>query len=172
MKGLLMKKLLFRKTALLFAVFVLCCGAGCENNKTAPPKETALTQETAPAAEPKSLPIAGKTNNLEWETLKDIALEDTPKDIALTKDSATAYVLCTKSIQVVSLQSGKITNSIPAFSKIALSAGGGMVFLTDKKNNQISVIQISEIYDIEIGNSAVIGNRDAKANVVAFLDYQ
>ena len=33
-------------------------------------------------------------------------------------------------------------------------------------------MQFSQIYDIEIGNSAVIGKKDAKVNLVAFLDYQ
>jgi len=164
-----MKKLLFRYTSMFFAVFALLCFAGCGNNETAPTQETALTQET------ENIPRAGKTNNLEWKTLKDISLEDTPKDIALTKDSGTAYVLCTKSIQVVALQSGKVTSSIPIndnFSKIALSADGEMIFLTDNKNNQISVMQISEIHDIKIGQSAVLGKKDAKVNLVAFLDYQ
>ena len=145
MKGLLMKKLMFRKTALVFAVFALLCFAGNVSAKA------------------------------EWETLKNISLTDTPKDIVVSKDGATAYVLCEKSIQVVSTQSGKTTSSVPVnenFTKIALSADGETVYLTDSKNKQVAVMQFSQIYDIEIGNSAVIGKKDAKVNLVAFLDYQ
>ena len=145
MKGLLMKKLMFRKTALFFAVFALLCFAG---NVSA---------------------------EAEWETIKNISLQDTPKDIAVSNDGATAYILCTKSIQVVSTQSGKTTSSVPVnenFRKIALSADGETVYLTDSKNKQVTVMQFSQIYDIEIGNSAVIGKKDAKVNLVAFLDYQ
>ncbi len=140
-----MKKLMFRKTALLFAVFALLCFAGNVSAKA------------------------------EWETLKNISLEDTPKDIAVSKDGATAYILCEKSIQVVSTQSGKTTSSIPVsnnFSKIALSADGETVYLTDSKNKQVAVMKFSQIYDIEIGKSAVIGKKDAKVNIFAFLDYQ
>ena len=145
MKGLLMKKLMFRRTALFFAVIALLCFAGTVSAKA------------------------------EWETLKNISLADTPKDIAVSKDGATAYVLCEQSIQVVSTQSGKTTSSVPVnenFTKIALSADGETVYLTDSKNKQVTVMQFSQIYDIEIGNSAVIGKKDAKVNVVAFLDYQ
>ena len=110
-----------------------------------------------------------------WETIKNISLADTPKDIAVSKDGATAYVLCEKSIQVVSTRSGKTTSSVPVnenFTKIALSDDGETVYLTDSKNKQVTVMQFSQIYDIEIGNSAVIGKKDAKVNLVAFLDYQ
>ena len=140
-----MKKLMFRKTALFFAVFALLCFADNVSAKA------------------------------EWETLKNISLADTPKDIVVSKDGATAYVLCEKSIQVVSTQSGKTTSSVPVnenFTKIALSADGETVYLTDSKNKQVAVMQFSQIYDIEIGNSAVIGKKDAKVNLVAFLDYQ
>jgi len=145
MKGLLMKKLMFRKTALFFAVFALLCFAGNVSAKA------------------------------EWETLKNISLQDTPIDIAVSNDGATAYILCEKSIQVVSIRSGKTTSSVPVnenFRKIALSADGETVYLTDSKNKQVTVMQFSQIYDIEIGNSAVIGKKDAKVNLVAFLDYQ
>jgi DNA-binding beta-propeller fold protein YncE len=145
MKGLLMEKLMFQKTALFFAVFALLCFAGNVSAKA------------------------------EWKTLKNISLADTPKDIVVSKDGATAYVLCEKSIQVVSTKSGKTTSSVPVnenFTKIALSADGETVYLTDSKNKQVTVMQFSQIYDIEIGNSAVIGKKDAKVNLVAFLDYQ
>ena len=140
-----MKNLMFRKTALFFAVFGLLCFAGNVSAKA------------------------------EWETLKNISLQDTPKDIAVSNDGTTAYILCAKSIQVVSTLSGKTTSSVPVsenFTKIALSADGETVYLTDSKNKQLAVMEFSQVYDIEIGNSAVIGKKDAKVNLVAFLDYQ
>ena len=145
MKGLLMKKSLLRYTAFLFAVVALVCFTTSASAK------------------------------IEWEFLNDLPIAETPKDIALTKDGGTVYILGTDNIHIFSLRENKVTNTIPlesSFSKIALSPEGNRVFLTNTKNNKISIIEISEIYDIEIENSAVIGNRDAKANVVAFLDYQ
>ena len=140
-----MKKSLFRYTALLLATAALLCFTTSASAK------------------------------IEWEFLNDISITETPKDIALTKDGGTVYILGTKNIHIFSLQKNKITGTIPInndFSEIALSPEGSKIFLTSTNNKKISIIEVSEIYDIGIGDSVVLGNRNAKASVVAFLDYQ
>ena len=118
---------------------------------------------------------ASASAKIEWEFLSDIPVSETPKDIALNKDGNTIYILGTENIHIYSLREKKITDTIPVknnFSEIALSPEGNHIFLTHTKNKKVSIIEISEIYDLKIGNSAVIGNRNAKVSVVAFLDYQ
>jgi DNA-binding beta-propeller fold protein YncE len=112
---------------------------------------------------------------VEWEILKNITLEDTPKDIAISKDGSTAYILCSKSIQIYSTRANKVTGNIPlkdGFSQIAISPDGEKFFLTRTKGKEISIIQISQAYDIPIGNSPVIGKKGAPVTFFAFLDYQ
>ena len=112
---------------------------------------------------------------VEWEFLQNITLGDTPRDVAITSDGATAYILCSKGVQIYSKQANKITGNIPLeddFSQIAISPDGGQLYLTKTAGKQLSIIQISQIYDIPIGESPVIGKKGAPVSVFAFLDYQ
>lgn len=112
---------------------------------------------------------------VEWSTLKDIELKETPLDIAVSKDGLTAFILCEKSIKLYSIREGKVTDTIPitaSFSQIALSPDGQTLLLTDAKNKQLSVIRVTPVYNIEIGLSPVIGKADAPVTVFAFMDYQ
>ena len=112
---------------------------------------------------------------VEWSTLKDIELKETPLDIAVSRDGMTAFILCEKSIKLYSIREGKGTDTIPitaSFSQIALSPDGQTLLLTDAKNKQLSVIRVTPVYNIEIGLSPVIGKADAPVTVFAFMDYQ
>ena len=118
---------------------------------------------------------SGAFAKVEWEILKNITLDDTPKDIAISKDGSSAYILCTKGIQIYSIRSNKVTGNIPLkdeFSQIAISPDGEKFFLTKTKGKEVSIIQISQAYDIPIGNSPIIGKKGAPVTFFAFLDYQ
>ena len=117
----------------------------------------------------------GTFAKVEWEILKNITLDDNPKDITISRDGSTAYILCSKSVQIYSIRANKVTETIPLkddFSQIAISPDGEQLFLTKATDKQLSIIQISQVYDIEIGTSPVIGKADAPVKVFAFLDYQ
>ena len=112
---------------------------------------------------------------VEWEILKNITLDDNPRDIAITGDGKTAYILCSKSVQIFSTRGNKVTGTIPLkddFSQIAISSDGEKLFLTKTTEKEISIIQISQVYDIPIGDSPVIGKKGAPVTFFAFLDYQ
>ena len=112
---------------------------------------------------------------VEWEILKNITLDDNPRDIAITGDGKTAYILCSKSVQIFSTRGNKVTGTIPLkddFSQIAISSDGEKLFLTKTTEKEISIIQISQVYDIPLGNSPVIGKKGAPVTFFAFLDYQ
>ncbi len=112
---------------------------------------------------------------VEWEILKNITLDDNPKDITISSDGSTAYILCSKSLQIYTTQENKVTQTIPLkddFSQIAISPDGEKLFLTKDTGKQLSIIQISQVYDIDIGKSLIIGKADAPVSIFAFLDYQ
>ncbi|MCX8042764.1 MAG: thioredoxin domain-containing protein [Desulfobacterota bacterium] len=120
-----------------------------------------------------SLPYAHA--EVQWSILGTLQLDDTPKDIMLSRDGATAYVLTERSILLVSLQEKKVVEQIPlseSFQHIALSADESVLYLTQQNSRQITMLQVSRIYDIDIGKSPVIGNPKAPVSVVAFLDFQ
>ena len=112
---------------------------------------------------------------IEWEVLKQIPLADTPQDIALSNDGATAYILSDKNILIYRIHENIISDTIPVrgkFSQIAVSEDGERLFVTDVESKQVSIIKVSMIHEIETGQSPVIGNPDAPVSVVAFFDYQ
>ncbi len=119
--------------------------------------------------------ITSAFSRVEWEVLDNVPVKCKPLDIAMSSDGASAYILCRDKIQLLSIRENKITDSIPVkgnFSRIAITSDSKKLFLTDAKQNQVSVIQVSHIFDIAAGNSPVIGNPDAKVSVVAFIDFQ
>ena len=112
---------------------------------------------------------------VEWEILKNITLDDNPRDITISSDGSTAYILCSKGVQIYSTQANKVTGTIPLkddFSQIAISPDGVSLFLTKTEGKEISIIQVSQVYDIPVGNSPIIGKAGAPVTVFAFLDYQ
>ncbi len=112
---------------------------------------------------------------VEWDIIKDISLEDKPLDVAVSKDGATAFILCSKNILLYSVQKNRVSDTIPVsgnYSQIALSPDGEKLFLTDTSKKKMSIVQISHVYNINIGQSPVIGSADAKVNIFAFIDFQ
>ncbi len=112
---------------------------------------------------------------IEWSILKNIPLDDTPRDVEISREGTTAYILCSKSVQVYSLVENKVTSVIPLtgdFSQLALSPDGEQLFLTQGAGKHLSIIQISQVYDIPKGTSPVIGKAAAPVTLYAFLDYQ
>jgi protein-disulfide isomerase len=112
---------------------------------------------------------------MEWSVLRDIALPDTPRDVAVSFDGTTAYVLCDTSIQIVSLGDRKITGSLPVgggYSRVAITPSGDELLLTGSEKKQLTVMQVAQVYDIPVGTSPVIGPEKASVTVTAFLDYQ
>lgn len=112
---------------------------------------------------------------VEWDIVQNISLPATPKDITLSPDGTTAYILGGRTITIYSLAENSIVDTIQLekqYARIALDAKTERLFLTDTKNSELSVIQISRIYDIPAGDSPVIGQPDAPVTIVAFLDIQ
>jgi DNA-binding beta-propeller fold protein YncE len=109
---------------------------------------------------------------VEWSIVGRISLEDKPLDIAISRDGETVYILCEKNILIYSARQNKVTDTVPLtgrFSQIALAPEEGNLLLTDTGGKQVSIIQISQVYDIEVGQSPIIGKADAPVNV---FDYQ
>ncbi len=112
---------------------------------------------------------------VEWGVVLDIPLEDTPLDIAMSRDGATAYILCEQSIVIYSTREQQVTDTLQVtdgFSQLVLSPDEQFLFLTNPAKKQVSIVQLSEVFQLEIGNSPVIGKADAPINIFVFFDFQ
>lgn len=122
-----------------------------------------------------TMPLHPAIGEVQWNVLGTINLNETPKDITLSRDGTMAYVLTEHSIMLVSLQENKVMEKVPlaeSFERIILSADESTVYLMRPQTKHIVRMQISQIHQIETGKSPVIGNPKAPVSVVAFLDFQ
>lgn len=111
----------------------------------------------------------------EWSLIKDIPLAGNPRDVAVSADGTTAFVLCDTGIAVVSPGGGTVTDTFSVggdYDRIAVTPAGDTLVLTKAGGRQVSLVQVTQVYDIPVGASPVIGNPQAPVMVAAFLDYQ
>jgi DNA-binding beta-propeller fold protein YncE len=112
---------------------------------------------------------------IEWDIIDKIPVTCTPLDTAISSDGSVVYILCSKNILLFSTREKKVTDTIPItenFTQMALTSDGKGLLLTDSAKKQLSIMQISEVYNIPVGTSPVIGKKDASVSVFAFMDYQ
>jgi protein-disulfide isomerase len=112
---------------------------------------------------------------VEWEVLKTLQLDEQPLDIANSLDGTKAYILGKKFISIYSIERGEITDKITLaddFSHISVSPDGESLFLASTENKKVSIIKVSTVFDIAVGASPVMGNKNSPVRIVAFLDYQ
>lgn len=112
---------------------------------------------------------------IEWRILEDVALEHEPLGVAISRDGATLYVLGPKMVSVCSMISRKVTDTIPLqeeFTGIDISPDGETLVLANAKSKKISLVELTPVIDLDIGESPIIGKKDAPVTLFAFLDYQ
>jgi protein-disulfide isomerase len=137
------------------------------------------SKQTEPAKQPSSQPAETKASTgkgkIEAEILKSVALEESPRDVAVSLDGAKAYVLTSNYIYVFNTVNFELVDRIPVkgtYSNISISPDGGSLYLTDSTAKLLSIMQITERVSVEIGQSPIIGNKNAPVHIIAFLDYQ
>lgn len=119
-------------------------------------------------------PALAKT---EWKLEREIELDEKPIDTAITADGKQAYILTKGNILIYSIAEGRITDAIPLEKKhnsISIAPKEGTILLTRGTlfSKSISVIEISQTFDLPIGTSPVIGKPDAPVTLTVFTDYQ
>jgi protein-disulfide isomerase len=118
---------------------------------------------------------AAASAKIESRVIATIPLEQPPRDMALSRDGATAYILCDRQILVYTPATGTIVDRIPlagSFTRLALAPDEETMYLTAADTNEVAVLGISRVYDIPVAASPVIGPADAPVTLVAFLDIQ
>lgn len=113
--------------------------------------------------------------DIDWTVIKQFDLSSKPLDVATSDDGRMVFVLTKGEIVVYSPTQNNIFKRIPLdqeFDKIEYSTRGSILVLTSSTLNTLKIIQVDQIYPIDISGLAYKGPENAPVTIVVFDDYQ
>lgn len=122
-----------------------------------------------------SMPASGRDGNLEWRTLNSIELPTKPLSFKQSLDGKYLFVLTQDQRVLIYDQRGTLQGSIPVdpgVSDLDIAPQGQVLYLIDSEKQVTTTLAIDFIVDIDIANSAFMGNADAPVTIVVFSDFQ
>ena len=122
-----------------------------------------------------SLKSSGAQLKVDWEVLATLKLEKKPLDMVLSFDGQVAYILTKGAVIIYSVPENRVSERIPVdedIRSLRVSPRGDLIYLTNAKSKELSVIRLGFSVEIERGNSISLGPEDAPVTLVAFMDFQ
>jgi len=106
-----------------------------------------------------------------------MSLEAKPLATATSADGRSIVVLMKNGKVAIYSSGGKLQGTVDVGvstpgSDIALSRDGGVLYVTDGKDNTLKMIALDYIAKLRIGNAPVFGLKDAPVTIVEFSDFQ
>jgi hypothetical protein len=114
------------------------------------------------------------TADIEWENVQKFPLQARALDVTTSFDGKTAFMLTPGEVLIYSIEDNKISARIPvdaSFTRIAYTEGDKLVLSAGDPSN-ITIIQYSNVFDIDIANRPAKGPQTAPVTLVIFDDYQ
>lgn len=112
---------------------------------------------------------------LEWSTIKQLDLEQSPLDVDIATDGDMIFILTPGEILIYTPSGGEITTRIPvdkSFDRLSYSSKDNSLILTSSQDKTLEIIQIETVYDIAVAGLPFLGTEDAPVTIAVFSDYQ
>lgn len=112
---------------------------------------------------------------LDWENRQELKLDKEALDIASSVDGKWLFVLIPGEIVVYPLTGGGSIARIPVDSgsdRLSHSQQDNCIIVSSRIGKQVRIIDLQEIYDIDISGLPFKGPKDAPVVITIFTDYQ
>lgn len=112
---------------------------------------------------------------VEWRTMNNLNIEETPLDVAPSGDGQWLYILTRGAILVYSLPEGKITDRVAVdkeYDRIASLPRANALAISSSHEKNVQIIVLENVYKIDISGLPVKGPPDAPVTIAVFDDYQ
>ncbi len=113
--------------------------------------------------------------DVEWTLKKQLAMDSSPLDIALSTDGQWMFVLASGEVLIYSTADDKVINRIPvdeSFDKLSYSAADNTLLVASRAGKTVKLVQLDTVYKFSLDGLPFIGPENAPVTITVFSDYQ
>ena len=118
---------------------------------------------------------SGAIAEVEWNVVKSLSLDSAPRDVTVTLDGQTLYILTEKGDILVYGGDGNLKDTIsigPHADSLKIGQNGDVLYVISRKNKTVETVQLDFIRDINTAGSPFQGPEDAPVVIAVFSDFQ
>ena len=118
---------------------------------------------------------AGTMAEVEWNVVQSLSLDSAPRDVTVTLDGRTLYVLTEKGDILVYDNQGNLKETIaigPDADSLKIGQNEDVLYVISRKKKTIETIQLDFIKQINIEGAPFQGPEDAPVVIAVFSDFQ
>jgi hypothetical protein len=112
---------------------------------------------------------------VEWHTVERLALDSVPRDVSVTHDGQTLYILTEKGDILVYSQDGALKDTIkigPHADSIEIGQDGDVLYVISRQKKTVETVQLDFIHSINTEGSPFKGPENAPVVIAVFSDFQ
>jgi hypothetical protein len=112
---------------------------------------------------------------VEWNIVKSLPLDAVPRDVSVTQDGQTLYILTEKGDILVYSTDGTLKDTIkigPHADSLEIGPDGDVLYVVSRQKKTVQTVQLDFIHPINTEDSPFKGPQDAPVVIAVFSDFQ
>lgn len=112
---------------------------------------------------------------VEWDIVKRLPLKAVPRDVSVTLDGRTLYILTEKGDILVYSTDGVLKDTIkigPHADSLEIGQDGEVLYVISRQKKTVETLQLDFVHSIDTEGSPFKGPRDAPVVIAVFSDFQ
>lgn len=112
---------------------------------------------------------------VQWNIVNSLKLDSVPRDVAVTFDGSTLYILTAKGDILVYGSDGVYRDKIsvgPHADSLKIGQNGEQLFVISRQHKSVEALQLDFIRNINTAGSPYLGPKDASVVIAVFSDFQ